>query len=143
LAKESDAAILAKLRSVPLLSGLKDKDLKPLVRAGKQLSYPEGRIIVSEGDMGVAFYLILDGEVEVKRKGRAVAKLGAGSFFGEMSLLDSVPRNSDVVAVAPTTCLVLSSWQFQVQVKENSEVALKMLKTVTQRLRESNKALSD
>ena len=141
--KESDGAILAKLHLVPLLAGLKDKDLKPLLRSGKQLSYPEGRVIVKEGDMGVAFYLILDGAVEVRRKGKAVARLGAGTFFGEMSLLDNAPRNSDVVAVAPTTCLVLSSWQFQAQVKENSEVALKLLKTVTQRLRESNKALSD
>lgn len=141
--KGIEGEILAKLHGVPLLSGFKDKDLKPLARSGKRISYPEGRTILREGDMGVAFYLIMDGEVEVRKKGRTIAGLGAGEFFGEMSLLDKAPRNSDVVAVAPTTCFVLSSWQFRGQFKEDSELALRLLKTVAQRLRESERATTD
>jgi len=143
LAKESEKALIEKLHAVPLFSGLKDKQLKSILASGKQQSYPEGRVIVEEGESGVGFYLILDGGVEVKRKGRAVAKLGRGNFFGEMSLLDSNPRSSDVVAVAPTTCLVLSSWEFQGLVESHKEIAMNLLKTLIHRLRESNKALSD
>jgi len=143
LAKESEKALLEKLHAVPLFSGLKDKQLKSILASGKQQWYPEGRVIVGEGASGVGFYLILEGGVEVKRNGRAVAKLGSGNFFGEMSLLDSNPRSSDVVAVAPTTCLVLSGWDFQALVEAHNEIAMNLLKTLIHRLRESNKALSD
>lgn len=143
MAKESEKALLEKLHSVPLFSGLKDKELKSVLTSGKRRSYPEGHVIVGEGESGVGFYLILDGGVEVKRKGKAMAKLGSGNFFGEMSLLDSNPRSSDVVAVAPTTCLVLSSWEFQALVESHNEIAINLLKTLIHRLRESNKALSD
>ena len=143
MAKESEKALLQKLRGVPLFSGLKEKELKSVLQSGKQLSYPEGRIIVREGEAGVGFYLILDGAVEVKRKGRTVAKLGSGNFFGEMSLLDSNPRSSDVEAATPTTCLVLSSWDFQALAESHSEIAMNLLKTLVHRLRDSNKALSD
>jgi CRP/FNR family transcriptional regulator, cyclic AMP receptor protein len=143
LAKESEAALLKKLHTVPLFSGLKEKQLKSILASGKQQSYAEGRVIVAEGEAGVGFYLILDGGVEVKRKGRAVAKLGTGNFFGEMSLLDSNPRSSDVVATSPTTCLVLSSWDFQALAESHNEIAMNLLKTLVHRLRESDKALSD
>jgi CRP/FNR family cyclic AMP-dependent transcriptional regulator len=143
LAKESEQALLEKLHSVPLFSGLKDKQLKSILKSGKQQAFQEGQVIVGQGEVGVAFYLILDGKVEVRRKGRVMAKLGSGNFFGEMSLLDSSPRSSDVVAVAPTTCLLLSSWSFQAYVESHNEIAMNLLKTLIHRLRESDKALSD
>ncbi|MDA4115921.1 MAG: cyclic nucleotide-binding domain-containing protein [Thaumarchaeota archaeon] len=143
MAKESEKALLEKLHSVPLFSGLKDKQLRSILASGKQQSYATGRAIVGEGEAGLGFYLILEGGVEVKRKGKIVAKLGSGNFFGEMSLLDSNPRSSDVVAAAPTTCLVLSSWDFQALAESHNEIAMNLLKTLVHRLRESNKALSD
>jgi CRP/FNR family cyclic AMP-dependent transcriptional regulator len=136
-------ALLEKLRSVPLFSGLKDKQLESILASGKQQAYPKDRVIVSEGEVGVAFYLVLDGAVEVRKKGRVLAKLGSGSFFGEMSLLDSSRRSSDVVAVVPTTCLVLSSWNFQACIESNVDIAINLLKTLTQRLRESSASPSD
>ena len=143
MVKESEKALLEKLHSVPLFSGLKDKELKSILASGKQRSYAEGRVIVGEGEAGLGFYLILDGGVEVKRKGRTVAKLGSGNFFGEMSLLDSNPRSSDVVATAPTACLVLSSWDFQALAESHNEIAMNLLRTLVHRLRESDRALSD
>jgi CRP/FNR family transcriptional regulator, cyclic AMP receptor protein len=122
---------------------LNEKQLKSLLASGKQQSYPEDRVIVGEGEMGVAFYLILEGSVEARRKGKVLAKLGSGNFFGEMSLLDNNPRSSDVVAVAPTRCLVLSTWDFRGRVESNKDIAMSLLKTLTQRLRESNKSLTD
>jgi CRP-like cAMP-binding protein len=143
LVNESDNAVLEKLRSVPLFSGLKEKQLKSILASGKQKRFAEGSVIVREGEAGVGFYLILEGAVEVKRKGKVVAKLAQGNFFGEMSLLDRSPRSSDVVATAPATCLILSSWDFQGLVESHKEIAMNLLKTLIHRLRESNKALSD
>lgn len=140
MAKEPEKALLEKLRSVPLFSGLKDKDLRSILAAGKQQSYLRDRTIVKEGEIGVAFYLIVEGAVEVRRRGRVIAKLGGGSFFGEMSLLDNSRRSSDVVAVAPTDCLVLSSWNFQSCLESNVGIALNLLKTMAQRLRETERS---
>ena len=141
--EESERALVGKLKAVPLFSSMNEKQLKTVIAGGKQQSYPEGRAIVREGEMGVAFYLILEGSAEVRHKGRLLAKLGSGNFFGEMSLLDNNPRSSDVVAAAPTRCLVLSSWEFQGLVEQNKDIAMGLLKALTHRLRESNKGLSD
>jgi CRP-like cAMP-binding protein len=143
LSKESEKALLEGMRSVPLFSGLKEKELKSILESGKRQTYPEGHVIEGEGENGVAFCLILDGKVEVRRKGKVLAKLGSGDFFGEMSLLDRMPRSSDVVAASPTICLVLSSMSFIALVKTNNDLALNLLKTLVHRLRESNNALSD
>jgi len=143
LSKDSDRELREKLRSVPLFSSLKDKQLKSVVSSGKRQTYPEGHVIEREGENGVAFYLVLEGVVEVRRKGRVLARLRGGDFFGEMSLLDKSPRSSDVVAAAPTVCFVLPSWDFIARVRTSNEFAMNLLKTLVQRLRESNKALSD
>jgi len=87
--------------------------------------------------MGVGFYLILDGKAEVRKKGKILASLQKGQFFGEMSLIDEQPRSADVVAVAPTRCWALSSWAFSSIVKTNPEIAMMMLKEMVKRLRTS------
>lgn len=142
MSKESKA-LLEKMRSVPLFSGLKEKQLRSILSSGKQRDYAAGAVIENEGEDGVAFYLIMDGEVEVRRKGRVLAKLRTGDFFGEMSLLDKKPRSSDVAAVVPTTCLVVPIWSFRGLVKSNNDIAMNLLKTLVHRLRETNKALSE
>ncbi len=123
------------IRGASLFSGLKEKQLKTIVDAGKELSYEAGRVIVKEGEMGVGFYLILDGSVEVRRGTRVLSKLGTGQFFGEMALLDRQPRSADVVATSPTKCYVLTAWAFAALVRSQPEMALNMLRELTARLR--------
>lgn len=123
--------------AVPLFSGLDKKKRNSIASQGKELSYKSGDTIVDEGTMGVGFYLILDGKAEVRKKGKILASLQKGQFFGEMSLIDEQPRSADVVAVAPTRCWALSSWAFSSIVKTNPEIAMTMLKEVVKRLRTS------
>lgn len=121
--------------SVPFFSGLDEKKRKTVAGQGKELNYKAGDSIVDEGTMGVGFYLILDGKAEVRKKGKVLATLGKGQFFGEMSLIDEQPRSADVFAVAPTKCWALTSWAFNALVKTHPEIALGMLKEVVKRLR--------
>ncbi|HEY6283167.1 MAG TPA: cyclic nucleotide-binding domain-containing protein [Nitrososphaerales archaeon] len=123
--------------AVPLFSGLDKKKRNSIASQGKELNYKSGDTIVDEGTMGVGFYLILDGKAEVRKKGKILASLQKGQFFGEMSLIDEQPRSADVVAVAPTRCWALSSWAFSSIVKTNPEIAMTMLKEVVKRLRTS------
>jgi CRP/FNR family transcriptional regulator, cyclic AMP receptor protein len=121
--------------SVPFFSGLDAKRRKSIASQGKEMSYKAGDNVVTEGTMGVGFYLILEGKAEVRKGSKVLATLGAGQFFGEMSLIDEMPRSADVVAVAPTKCWALSSWTFDSIMKANPDVAMMMLKEVVKRLR--------
>jgi CRP/FNR family transcriptional regulator, cyclic AMP receptor protein len=123
------------LGTVPFFSGLDEKKRKSLVSEGKEMTYKAGDSIVREGAMGIGFYLILDGKAEVRKGGKVLATLGRGQFFGEMSLIDELPRSADVIAVSPIKCWALTSWAFAALVKTNPEVALHMLKEMVKRLR--------
>jgi CRP/FNR family transcriptional regulator len=123
------------LADVPYFEGLSEKTLKAIADGGKILSYDPGKMIVGEGGSGVGFYLVLEGEVEVRKGSKALATLGKGQFFGEMSLIDGQPRSADVVAVSPTKCWVLVSWGFSGLLKSHPEIAMPMLKELVKRLR--------
>ncbi|HEY6283183.1 MAG TPA: cyclic nucleotide-binding domain-containing protein [Nitrososphaerales archaeon] len=129
--------------TVPLFRGLGRDELTDVAKLSKRMEFKGGETIVKEGDAGLGFYVIVKGAASVKRKGREVAKLGRGSFFGEMSLLDSQPRSADVVATEPTTCLVLLRWNFWSLVSKNKNVVRGLLEEMARRLRASNEALSE
>jgi len=129
----SDAASL--IGSVPFFQGLDEKKRKSIAAQGKEISYKSGDDIVSEGTTGVGFYLILDGKAEVRKGGKVLATLGKGQFFGEMSLIDELPRSADVVAVAPSRCWAITSWAFAGLMKTNPDIAILMLKEMVKRLR--------
>ncbi|MGP8124911.1 MAG: Crp/Fnr family transcriptional regulator [Nitrososphaerales archaeon] len=121
--------------SVPFFSGLDEKSRKALLAQGKEMSYKPGDTIVTEGTTGVGFFLILDGSAEVRKKGKVLAMLSKGQFFGEMSLIDDMPRSADVVALQQTKCWAITSWSFASLIKVHPELAVGMLKEVVKRLR--------
>jgi CRP-like cAMP-binding protein len=126
--------------SVPFFSDLDKKQVKELTKAGRERSFKAGDKIVSEGDMGIGFYLILDGKVEVRKGSRVLATLSKGQFFGEMSLIDEERRSADVLAVEPTKCFLLTPWVFTGLVKRNPSIAMGMLKELAKRLRSAQSA---
>ena len=121
--------------SVPFFSSLNAKDKKRLLAQGKEISYKAGNTIVAEGTTGVGFFLILEGKAEVRKKGKVLATLSKGQFFGEMSLIDDLPRSADVIALQPTKCWAITSWSFASLIKAQPKLALGMLKEVVKRLR--------
>ena len=129
--------------SVPLFKGLEDQDLKAIASLSKEMSFREGETIVKEGDAGLGFYVIINGEAVVKRRNKIVAKLQRGSFFGEMALLDDQPRSADVVATEPTKCLVLLRWNFWSLVSKNKKVVRGLFKEMARRLRATNEAMGE
>ncbi len=130
------------LASVPIFSSLDAKGLDAVAKAGKTQSYDAGKTIVEAGATGVGFFFILGGEVEVRQRGRTIAKLGKGQFFGEMALIDGQPRTADVVAVGPTECFALSAWSFASLIKTEPKISLGVMKELVRRLRETDKVLT-
>jgi CRP/FNR family cyclic AMP-dependent transcriptional regulator len=128
-----DASAL--IDTVPFFGSLEAKSRKALLAQGKEMSYKAGDTIVTEGTTGVGFFLILDGLAEVRKKGKVLATLSKGQFFGKMSLIDDMPRSADVVALEPTKCWAITSWSFASLIKIHPELAVNMLKEVVKRLR--------
>ncbi|MGH8926970.1 MAG: cyclic nucleotide-binding domain-containing protein, partial [Acidimicrobiia bacterium] len=79
----------------------------------QEVSVPIGGHVVKAGDFAYRFFLIVEGNAAVSRDGVIVADLKAGDVFGEMALVEDIPRNADVVAVTPMTLLALMSWDFR------------------------------
>lgn len=124
------------LKSVPLFSTLDKKYLQTIAVTAAQLTYKPGDVIVTEGQKGIGFYLIAEGQVNVEKGGKVVAKLGPGKYFGEMALLDEEPRTANVKAASPTRCLVLSPWEFWGSVGGEPEALRTLLKETVRRLRQ-------
>jgi CRP/FNR family cyclic AMP-dependent transcriptional regulator len=139
---EENEAVIAMLEKNPLWAGLDRKDLKAIVKVSKEHKFETGDVILSKGEGGVGFYLIMNGSVEIKSDGNILAKLGQGQFFGEMAVLDNQPRSADVVAAEPSRCFIVSEWAFKALISENPRIALKMLQEFVRRLRNVNKSLN-
>lgn len=124
------------LKKVPLFAGIPAAQLHRIANGVKERKFERGASIVSAGDPGHGFYLIVQGEAEVKRDGRTIRKLGPGDYFGELALVRETPRTATVVAREPTTCLALTRWDFKGILDANPAIAIRLLETVASRIQE-------
>jgi len=100
-----------RLASVPILGQLSVAAREEIAPLFATEWFPEGRVIVHEGDPGDKFYLIVRGKVEVFRES-SLAVLDDGDYFGEIALLESTPRTASVKTLAPSVFLVLHRGHF-------------------------------
>jgi CRP-like cAMP-binding protein len=123
------------LRKVDLFSGVEPHHLEQIAERVIEVDFAPGQQIVREGDVGTGFFVIVAGDVAVRRDGRTIARLGPGQFFGELSVLDRRPRVAQVVADAPTRCLALASWDLEEILLREPALTLALLRGVASRLR--------
>jgi CRP/FNR family cyclic AMP-dependent transcriptional regulator len=127
------------LSAVPLFAGLPKRGLRALARISALADKPKGAEVVKEGAKGSAFFAILEGKVRVVRRGRTVARLGPGDFFGEMSLFDDTPRTASVLTEEPSRFLTLSGKELAGILQEDGRLAMAVLRTMARRLREAER----
>jgi CRP/FNR family cyclic AMP-dependent transcriptional regulator len=118
-----------------LFSGLSPEQLATIAEIATEVSFPAGRVIARQGEIGTGFFVVVAGAVEVVRDGETLARLGPGEFFGELSLLDGGPRIAQVVSDEPTTCLGLATWDFERILLEQPALTLAILRELARRLR--------
>src|SRR3989304_9717731 len=86
------------LKKVPLFGGLSGRDLDLIVRQTDVVKADAGKVLTRQGALGEEFLLIVDGSARVERDAKPIARLEAGEFFGEMSLIDGKRRGASVIA---------------------------------------------
>jgi len=123
------------LRRVPLFSTCDDKQLSFIASQVEQMEFPSGKTLCRQGESGGEFFILLSGDCDVLRDGRAIRRLGPGDFFGEIALMDRGPRTATVVAKTPIRSLVLSQSQFQNVLHENEEIMIAVMQALGARLR--------
>jgi len=123
------------LRKVAIFSGIPDRALATIADQTEVIDFPAGRYIVRQGQVGTGFYMVTSGRARVVRAGKTLARFGPGEFFGELSVLDQMPRSAHVIADEPTTCLALASWNFTRLLEEYPKITLSILREVARRLK--------
>jgi len=119
------------LRQVRFLAPLKDRALKGLAKEMTERSAGEGEDLVTAGQSGIAFFVVLDGELSVEVDGREVGRLGPGDHFGEIALLvPEAKRTATVRAATPVRVGGLSQWNFKGFVDEHPETHWPLLVTL-------------
>src|SRR5436190_9333964 len=124
------------LGNVWLFERCSNRELDLLQSAATEMEFPEGKELTTQGELGRHFMVIVEGEAEVTRDGTQIARLGPGSFFGEMSLLDGQPRTATVTTAEPTRVLMLTNEAFSGAIAEMPSVDRKMLTVLAARLRD-------
>jgi CRP-like cAMP-binding protein len=126
---------LGTLAEVPLFEGLSKRHLRRIAKLARMRRFADGASMVRAGDAGRTFYVLLDGSAKVKRPGRRPVRLGAGSFFGEMALIDDSPRSADVVAEGDVLALTIDRPGFTKLLRAEPALAQALLRTLAARLR--------
>ena len=121
--------------TTPVFSALPAELLGPIVDAGEERSYVDEETIVRTGEPGDELFVVLEGTVRVERDGREITRIEAGSFFGEISVLDGGARSADVVAAGPVRCLAIPRDVIRGALAASPAAAWAMLEILANRLR--------
>lgn len=130
------------LRRVPLFAGLTDTALTAIAELAEPIDFVDGEALTTEGADGDAFYLIVEGRVEVTRGDQALSTLGAGDFIGEIALVDGRPRTATATADGPVHGLVIRRDGFLALMDRFGAVRLGILMALTERVRADERAAS-
>ena len=132
--------IEAVLASIPMFRHLGAGRRARLAQFFCRRTYAPGAVIVRQGDTSMSFYVVLSGKVRVIRQspgddGIDIVEEGPGGFFGEMGVIDDLPRAATVVALAPTECGLLAKWDFQRELSADPGIALSLISVLNARIR--------
>jgi CRP-like cAMP-binding protein len=130
----SDEEQVARLRTVPLFSEVDDEHLARVADVATPFEVDSGFVLIEHGQPGSGMFILLDGTVEVDVPNHQPMTLGAGEFFGELSLLTDAPRVARVRARTPVRGLAIGRSAFWDLLHDEPRVAVAMLPELARRL---------
>jgi CRP-like cAMP-binding protein len=122
------------LAAVPLFEGLSKKQLRRISSLMTRIDRPAGQVLTREGERGSEFFIVLEGELEVRQGDRVIATHQSGDYLGEIALVDKRPRTATVVARTPVSVEVLNRREFVSLLAEAPEFSEQIMATMARRL---------
>jgi CRP-like cAMP-binding protein len=134
------------LKRIPFLSALTPAHLREVYRLAQEVSLRAGEPLFSKRQDADALFIVLSGRIKIfadsaGKKRKTFAYLKEGEFFGEMALVEDMPRTASAQAVEGSRLLLIRKSDFQRLLARDSRLALYLLKTLCARLRRANEEL--
>jgi CRP-like cAMP-binding protein len=128
---------IERLRAAPLFADLSKSELEHLAKSTEDLEVEAGRVLCREGEPASEFFVIIEGEADVTKAGQHLRTLGEGDFFGEIALLEDIPRTATVTAKTDLRFFVLTRQSFWSMVDAMPDVERKILRALARRVVDS------
>lgn len=125
---------LAALQAVPLFESFRKRDLQSVARIADEIDLPTGKELIREGEPGRQFFILLQGEAVVRRRGRRLNVLTGGDFFGEISLLTERETTATVTTTAPSRLLVITRSNFGKLVRDAPAAQWSLIQALVKRI---------
>lgn len=122
------------LRHVSLFAGCSKRELGEIALITDEIDFKAGKTLITQGEPGHQFYVIIEGEVGVSRDGEALPRRGGSEFFGEISLVSGVPATATVTTTSPTRALVISQRNFTTLLERSPNIQMRILRAFSARL---------
>ena len=122
------------IRSVPLFSNCSKRELQEIASLADEIDFPEGKTLIKEGERGREFFVLIEGTVDVRQKGRKLTLRGRAECFGEMALILDAPRMATVTTTSPVRALILTDRAFRSLIERSPDIQLRILRSLAQRL---------
>ena len=122
------------IRNAPLFAHLSKRQLEQIAQIADEIDLREGKEMTTQGSRGREFFVLLEGDAEVKKDGRRINTLKGGDFFGEIALVSDVPRTATVIASSPVRALVITDRSFKRLLQDAPEIQAKVLSALAERL---------
>ncbi len=142
---ESEAVYL---KQVPLFAGLEDEDIRELMSVAKRRTFRSGEVIFHREDPGQVLYVIKEGKVKISLispDGQEISLVvfGKGECFGEIAILDGLPRSADAIAMEKVECYTLQRSDFHKAIMKNPKIAIQVMEVLSKRLRSTDQMVED
>ena len=125
----------ARLKKIPVFADLSDEEIGHIAALAAEVSVPESKELVREGDYSYDVLAIEEGTARVERAGVVLADLGPGDVVGEMGVLERSQRNATVVATSPMLLVTLTSWDIR-RLAKTAPAAVEHLREVVAQRRD-------
>ncbi len=125
------------LKQNSLFCDLETNELLHLAKITNELHVKENNFIIREGDIGDELFIIIDGEVDVFANEKTIATLGVGACLGELSVIDSEPRSTNVKTIKETKFLSIKRKDFLLTLRDQPTISINVMKILATRLRNS------
>jgi CRP/FNR family cyclic AMP-dependent transcriptional regulator len=119
----------ARLRKIPVFADLSDDERSNIAALAAEVSVPQGKELVREGDYSYDVLAIEEGTARVERNGQYVDEVGPGDVVGEMGVLERSQRNATVIATSPMLLVTLTTWDIR-RLRKSAPKAVEHLRDI-------------